>query len=134
MNAELAAAGLICVALGVGHETIGVVWVLPHLGKEHLSPTPFGPSSMTLAMLRVTWHIVTIFVLTLAGLLLTLAWAGDADPKIALLRWFAASWFVAVVIATSIAGMRVRNLRYLIRLPVPIMFLVVSMLCWKAST
>lgn len=71
MNAVLGIAGLLCVALALGHETVGQVWVLPTFSKERLSGTRLGPSSMTEGMVRVTWHIVTIFALALGGLLMT---------------------------------------------------------------
>ena len=133
MNVELGIAGLICVILAVGHTTIGVVWVLPRLTEERLPRTPFGPPSMTVAMVRVTWFIVTIFVLALGGLLLMLAWDEAADPKTLLLRWFAAMWLVATVMALWIGRRGLRN-RTFLRLPVPVLWLVVAVLCWKAST
>ncbi len=134
MNFELGIAGLICAVLAIGHTTVGAVWVLPNLTKERLPSTPFGPSSMTVAMVRVTWYIVTIFVLALGALLMILAWAEDADPKTVLLRSFAVMWLVATVMAVGISGFGVRKLRYLLRLPVPLFFLVVAVLCWTAST
>ena len=134
MNVELGIAGLICVALGIGHTTVGAVWVLPHLTKERLPSTPFGPSSMTVAMVRVTWYIVTIFVLALGALLMILALAEDVDPKTVLLRSFAVMWLVATAMAVGIAGLGVSKLRYLLRLPVPLFFMVVAVLCWMAST
>jgi hypothetical protein len=90
VNAGLGIAGVLCVALALGHETVGQVWVLPAFSKERLSGTRLGPSSMTEGMLRVTWHIVTIFALGVGGILLTLAWDGSADPRTLLLRWLAA--------------------------------------------
>ena len=80
MDVGLAIAGLISVALAVGHTTIGLVWVLPSITEEHLPGTPFGRPSMTVAMVRVTWYIVTIFALGSGGILMTLAWAAAADP------------------------------------------------------
>ena len=134
MDAELAIAGLISVALALGHTTVGVVWVLPHLTEERLPSTPFGSSSMTLAMVRVMWFIVTIFALASGGLLITLAWDAAADPKMLLLRWFAAMWLVATVMALSIAWRGVRSIRNILRLPVPLLWVVVAVLCWRAST
>ena len=137
MDIGLAIAGLISVALAFGHTTIGVVWVLPHLTEERLPGTPFGPSSMTVAMVRVAWFIVTIFALASGGLLINLAWDAAADPKVLLLRWFAAMWLAATAMAFWISwrGMRsLRSLRNLLRLPVPLLWVVIAVLCWKAST
>ena len=134
MDVELGIAGVICVGLGLGHMTIGVVWALPRLKETRLPSTPFGAPSMTLAMVRVTWHIVTIFVLTVAGILLTLAWTAAPDPKELILRSFAAMWFAATAMAVWVAGLTVRKLRNLLRLPVPLLFAVVAVLCWMAAS
>lgn len=134
MNVELTIAGGLCLVLAFGHETIGLVWVLPKLTKEGLPSTPFGSRSMTLAMLRVTWHVVTIFALALSILLLTLGLAPDADPQTLLLYSFAAMWLVATVMALWVAGRGMGSLRGLLRLPVPVLFLVVAVLLWLAST
>jgi hypothetical protein len=134
MNVGLAIAGLICVAMAFGHTAIGVRWVLPSLTEERLPSTPFGPSSLTLAMVHVTWYIVTVFVLAVGGVLLTLAWAPAADPKILLLRSFAVMWLAATAMATWVSRLRMRNLRSFFRLPVPLLWVVVAVLCWRAST
>ena len=81
MNVGLAIARVLCVALALGHETMGRVWVLPTFSKERPSSTRLGPSSMTEGMLRVTWHIVTIFALGVGGILLTLAWDGPRTRR-----------------------------------------------------
>jgi hypothetical protein len=133
MNVGLGIAGLICVVMAFGHNTIGLVWVLPSLTEERVPSTPFGPPSMTVAMLRVTWYIVTVFLLALGGLLLMLAWGADVDPKMLLLRWFAAMWFAATIMFGWVARRGLRNPRQLLRLPVPLLWVVVAVLCWLAS-
>lgn len=130
MNIALAVAGLICIALALGHQTIGAIWVLPHLSDDRVPATAFGRSSMTVAMLRVTWYIVTIFALALGILLLTLAWADGADPKTVLLRVFAAMWLAAATMALWLVRRRPRDV---LRLPVPLLWVVVAGLLWKAS-
>jgi hypothetical protein len=131
MDVALAIAGLITVALGVGHEALGLVWVLPRVTEDSLPRTPFGPPSLTEGMIRVTWHIVTIFALASGGLLLTLAWAPAPDAKTLLLRWFAAMWIAAAAMAFYVARPRPRQL---VRMPVPLLWVVVAVLCWEAST
>ena len=131
MNVGLGIAGLSCVGLALGHTTVGLVWVLPSLEEARLPSTPFGPPSMTAGMVRVTWHIVTLFCLAFAGVLMTLALAASADPKTVVLRWFAAGFLAATALVFLRAGVR---LRYLLRLPVWSLWVVVAVLCWKAST
>jgi hypothetical protein len=129
MNAELTIAGTGCAALAAGHAMIGR-FVLPALRSHHLPATPFGPPPVTVGMLRFTWHIVTVMLLAFSVLLMTLA-AGVADPKTLLLRWFAAFWLIAT--ATSIWVAR-RRIRGLLRPPLPMLFVVIAVMCWVAST
>jgi hypothetical protein len=136
MDVGLVIAGVICVAMAFGHETIGVVWVLPSLSEEHLPRTPFGSPSMTVSMLKVTFHVVTIFVLGLGVLFIALAWAPSSDAKTFLLRLFAVMWLVATAMAILVATRGARGLpglRGLLRLPVPLLWVVIAVLCWNAS-
>ena len=130
MNVELTIAGLSCATLALGHWFVGRR-VLPGLRSERMPSSPFGPPSMTLGMVRFTWHIVTVVLVAFAILLITLAWVGDDDPKTLLLRWFAAFWLVATVTVFWVARRRPRNL---LRLPVPVLFIVIAVMCWTAST
>jgi hypothetical protein len=131
MDMSVAIAGIISLVLGAGHETIGSVWVLPKLTHEHLAKTPFGPPSMTEAMVRVTWHIVTVFAVASGGLLLMLASTPTSDARTLTLRWFAGMWVAATGMTFYVTRPRLRNL---LRLPVPFLWLVAAVLCWVAST
>jgi hypothetical protein len=86
---------------------------------------------MTLGMVRFTWHIVSILLVGFGILLLALAWAPGADPKTLLLRWFAAFWLAATALACWNARRRPSSL---LRFPVPLVFVVIAVLCWTAST
>jgi hypothetical protein len=131
VSVELAIAGLGWFVLAFGHTVIGLRWVLPNLTKERLPSTPFGPPAMTLGMVRFTWQVVSLLLVGFGILLTTLAWAPDADPKTLLLRWFAA-WLLA---ATALAGWQARRRpRSLLRLPVPMIFVIIAVMCWTAST
>jgi hypothetical protein len=130
VKAELTIAGLGCVALALGHTTIGVRWVLPSLTNAQLPRTPLGPPSRTVGMLRFTWHVVTILVLGLGVLLLTIAWAPHANPKTLLLRWCAAALLVAATTACWNARHRPRSL---LRPPVPLVLVLIAALCGAAS-
>jgi hypothetical protein len=94
MNVELTIAGLSCFALAFGHTAIGFRWIVPNLTKESLPSTPFGPPSLTLGMVRFTWHIVSVLLVAFGVLLLTLAGATEMNPRMLVLRWFrgAVAW------------------------------------------
>ena len=129
MKVELTIAGVSCAALALGHWLVGR-WVLPNLTRERMPSTPFGPPSITLGMVRFTWHIVTVVLVAFATLLMALGWAADADPKTLLLRWFTAFWIAATARAYWVAR---RRLRGLLRPPVPVFFVVIAVMCWLAS-
>lgn len=131
MDIPLLVAGLICIALAFGHQTVGVVWVLPSLTAERVPATPFGPQGMTVAMLRVTWYIVTIFVGAVGVLLLLLASDATIDARTVLLRWFTFTWLAATAMALWVAREGLRN-RHFFRFPVPLLWVVVAVLCWTA--
>jgi hypothetical protein len=131
MSVELAIAGLGCFLLAFGHTTIGVRWVLRDLTEEGLSSTPFGPPSLTLSMLRFTWEVVSLVLVAFGVLLTTLAFAPHVDVETFLLRLLAAFWLVAA--ARAIWDVRHR-LRSVLRLPVPLVFVLVAAMCWVGST
>lgn len=131
MNVEVAIAALGWFVLAFGHTTIGLRWVLPNLTEGRLPSTPFGPPSLTLSMVRFTWQIVSVLLPAFGILFVTLAWAPDADPKTLLLRWFAALLLCATALACWEARRRPRSL---LRFPVPLVFVVIAVMCWTAST
>ena len=134
MEIGLLIAGLICVAMAFGHQTIGVKWVLPHVTEEHLPGSPFGPPRLSVHMIRVSWYIVTIFVFAFGVLLITVASEATVDLKTLLLRWSAAMWLVATAMALWVVRDRLRSFRQFLRLPVPAFWVIVALLCWGAST
>jgi hypothetical protein len=127
----LTIAGLGWLVLAFGHTVIGFGWVLPNLTAERLPSTPFGPPSLTLSMLRFTWYIVSVLLSAFGVLFLTLAWAPDADSRTLVLRWFAAFLLIATALACWQARRRPRSL---LRLPVPLVFVVIAAMCLAAST
>lgn len=131
MSLELAIAGLGCFLLAFGHTAIGLRWVLRDLTEESLSGTPFGPPTLTRTMLRFTWEVVSLMLVAFGVLLTTLAFARHVDVETLLLRWLAAFWLVAA--ARAIWDTRHRLLS-LLRLPVPLVFVLVAAMCWVAST
>lgn len=130
MNVELAIAGLACFVLAFGHAAIGLRWVLPIVGEGGLRRTPFGPPSLTLSMVRFTWHVVTLMLIGFGVLLAVLAWSPHADLRTVLLRWLAGLWLAATAMACWTTR---RRLRSLLRFPVPLFFAVIAIMCGVAS-
>ena len=130
MDVGLVIAGAASVALAAGHEVVGLAAVLRTIPEERLPATAFGPPSMTAAMLRVTWHLVGVFVVAVGGILLTFASSEERDPQVVVLRWLGAMWLAA----TAVAFWEVRRCpKNALRLPVPFVWPVIALLCWRAS-
>lgn len=130
MDVGLGVAGLITVAVGLGHETLGLLRVLPVLTEERVPSTRLGPPAMTVGMIRVTWHVVTILVVAVGSLLMALALAEASDSKTLLLRWLSVMWLAATAMAVWVAR---RRLRSFLRLPVPLVWVVIAVLLWRAA-
>lgn len=131
MKVELTIAALGCLLLAFGHTAIGRRWILPNLTVGALPGTPFGSPRLSLGMLRFTWNVVSIMLLGFGVLLMTLAFAPGADTKTLLLRWLAAFWLVAAVLAFW--GVR-RRPRSILRFPVPPVMLVIAVMSWITSS
>lgn len=129
MDPLSAVAGALCLAMALGHEVIGLRYVLPHLTEKSVPATPFGPPDLTVGMLRVTWHIVGLLVTALGvGLLVVAADPATSAPDV-VVRGVGTTFAAAAVMAYAVAPHPLRNLR---RLPVPVVWLVVAVLCWVA--
>lgn len=131
MNAALVVAGTSCLLLALGHAVVGLRWVLPNLTTGELPSTPFGSASLTLGMVRFTWHILTVVLAGFSVLFLVLAAAEGTNPKTVLLSWFTAFWLAATATAVWHARRRPSDL---LRLPVVALFVVIAAMCWLAVT
>lgn len=130
MTAELVIAGFSSLALAAGHTWIGLRWVLPHLDKGRLPRTPFGPSSLTLGMVRFCWQIISVLLPWFGVLFLALAWT-HVDPRTLILRLGGVFWLAATGI--SMWNARRRPAR-LLRFPVPAFMALIAAMCWLASS
>ena len=133
MNVALGVAGIVCIAMSFGHTAIGVKWVLPAIGDAKFPASPFGGSSMSATMIRVTWFVVTIFAAGVGITLILLAWAPELGARAIFLRATGIMWSSATVMACTVAFRRTRSLRTMFRLPVPFLWLGVAIICWLAA-
>src|SRR3712207_3321834 len=115
MDAWLGIAGVLCIAMAFGHTAIGLRWVLPHITKEHFVDTPFGPRTMSVSMVLVTWFIVTIFAFAIGGILVTLAWMPELDPRTVALRWISGLWLAAALMAGVVVLRRMTSASNVVR-------------------
>lgn len=130
MSPELVIAAVCCFLLTTGHTAIGARWVLPGLDREALPKTPFGSRSMTFNMIRFTWNVVSLFQFACGVLLAILAFAPHANLDPLVLRWLAGFWVAATLMLLWEVRRRPRSL---LRLPVPLLLVVIAAACWAAS-
>jgi hypothetical protein len=64
MNVEMTVAGPGFIVLALGHMAVGARWVLPNLTRADLPSTPLGSPSMALGMVRFTWHMLTVVLVS----------------------------------------------------------------------
>ena len=127
MNIPLLVAGPLALLGAAIHGGAGERLVLRKLFSGPLPSTPFGGHAATMAMIRVTWHIVTLTFLAFGSALEACGslGAGDACRGIGVV---AASSFTAyLALAVALALQRPRRLFFH---PGPVMFLTVAALTW----
>jgi hypothetical protein len=127
MNLPFLVAGASALAGAAIHGAAGERLVLRKLFSGPLPSTPFGGHAATKAMIRATWHIVTLTFLVFGSALEACGslGAGDACRGIGVV---AASSFTAyLALAVALALQPPRKLLFH---PGPVLFLTVAALTW----
>ncbi len=127
MIPQFLAAGVLAMAGAAIHGGLGEAVVLRPLFSGELPSSRFGGPSATRAMIRATWHIVT---LTFAAFGLSLATCGfvgpgDACRGIGVVAASSFTGFLAVAVAVVLQRPRAE-----IRHRGPLVFLAVAALTW----
>jgi hypothetical protein len=128
MNALLVAAGTLLFVAAAVHGIAGETLVVRKLRPGSLPSTRFGGPSMTMTMIRASWHLTTIgFLAAGAGLVLSgSVLEGDTARGVALAAAGAATGFAAVVTGGALA----RSPRTFFRHPAPLLLSAVAALAW----
>ena len=128
MNVPLLVAGSLSLVAAAVHGGAGEVLVVRKLSPERLPSTRFGGGSMTMAMIRASWHLTTIGFLTV-GCALILAGSvldGETARAVGAVAAAAASGFAAIVLG----GLIRVGPRMLFRHPAPLVLTLVAVLAW----
>lgn len=136
MNLPFAIAAVLALFGAAIHGIVGERLVVSRLRRESLAPTKFGGPSMTMLMIRVTWHVVTLVFVVVGGALAVCTPAGSGEACAGVGRVAAISYlsFSALAFLLSFASHGSRATRLLVRHPGPIVFLGVAGLSWWGST
>ena len=130
MNGWFVSAGSLLVLAAAIHGGLGEVLVVRRLKTASLPRTPFGGTAMSMAMLRVAWHVGTLAfllfgsALVVAGTILS----GEAATATAAVSAVAATAFAALVVCLGYA--HTRSLRGFFAHPAPIVLTVTASLAW----
>lgn len=122
MDALLATAAFLLVAVGAAHSYLGERYILIRLFRRPDLPHLFGSDDFTKRTLRFAWHVTTLACWGFAALL-ALA-AGDRLDRTTMLRVVAAT--MAVTAAYILVASRARHLAWIV-------FGAVAALVWAAS-
>ena len=133
MDVALIAAGALELAAAAIHGAGGERLVVRRLEVERLPSTRFGGPRMTMAMIHVSWHIVTVaFLVTGTALLVGgLALDGDAARALSISAAVAASGYGLVALGLGVRHMR--SPRSLLGHPGPIVLTATAALAWVGA-
>jgi hypothetical protein len=127
MNAPFLVAGVLALVGVAVHGVAGERLVLRKLFAGPLPSTPFGGQFATKAMIRVTWHIVTVTFLAFGSALEVCGAMGTGDACRGIGVMAASSFTAYLAVAVVVV---VRRPRMLVRHLGPLMFLAVAALTW----
>jgi hypothetical protein len=128
MNIAFIIAGLLALTAAAIHGGLGEKIVVTKLRRETLPTSKFGGSSMTLLMIRVTWHITTLAFLVLGSALLVCSPGAPGDACEGIGRLSSISFASFFLLAAALAAPNIR--RTVQRHPAPLVFALVAVLSW----
>jgi hypothetical protein len=126
-------AGILSLAAAAIHGGVGERLVVMRLPKEELPRTPFGGAASSMAMIRVTWHIVTLSFFAM-GVTLVLCTGLSAETACAGAGRLVAASFLGYFVVAGAIAIRRRTAKLVARHPAPLIFATVAVLAWFGST
>lgn len=127
MNPPLLVAGVLALVAAAVHGLGGELLVLRRLSSRALPSGPFGGPSMTMTMIRVTWHITTIAFVELGTLEIYAAVvSGGVSRGVELLAAATVTAFAALAIGAGLRHGPTALLRHL----GPLVLATIAGLAW----
>jgi len=131
MNAWLFAAGsLILIGCGI-HSFLGEVLFLRRTPAEALPTSIFGGHRASKAMMRASWHLLSLTWLTMGAALMFFS-VSVHDPAVHVFSIPVAIAFSGATLYVTATAL-VTDLRALIRHPAGILFVAITVLTWRGS-
>lgn len=131
MSPLLLVAGSIAIAGAAIHGGGGELLVVRRLSTASLPPSRFGGPSMTMLMIRATWHMTTVAFATSGAALLVSGTVlhGDAARWVAAFAAAATTGFAAI----AVLGAATRSPRAFLHHPGPVILTAVAVLAWVGA-
>ena len=130
MNWPFAIAGFLALTGAAVHGILGEKIVVTKLRTETLPSSRFGNATMSLLMIRATWHITTLAFLVLGSALVACTPASSAACE-GVGRVSAIAFASFFVLTIGLAAPHVR--RTVRRHPAPLIFLAVAVMAWVGA-
>lgn len=105
MNFYFVASALILIVIGISHSVLGERLVLGPLSRSADLPKLLGSGAFMCRTLRFTWHITTVLLVAVAGVLLILAEPSSAET----LKGIPRSLALASLVCALISGLTTRG-------------------------
>lgn len=125
MTVAVGIAGVMCVGLALGHMFVGRL-VLDRLPRN-LHPIPFGDGTFTRGLVVFTWHALGLMLTATGAILILLARGEPAADRGEVILLVGAVYAAATVLLVWMTRRRPSDL---LRAPVWVLFIVISVLCW----
>jgi hypothetical protein len=131
MNVYYLAAGIMSLFATSAHFFTGEIWIFPHLQGRGLPRTLFGEPYVTLRILRVVWHFVTIdFVVSAVALfLLATSYPSEGSAMTAKLISLHFAGYVLAVLVVAVG-----RPKDLLRAPQLLVFATIAALTWWGAS
>lgn len=125
MRAALTIAGSLCLVVAGGHTLVGRM-VLDCLPRD-LPPTRLGDGASTRRVIVFTSYALSLMLATTGAVLITIARGEPADDRGEVVFLVGAVYAAATVLLAWMNRLRPSEL---LRRPVWVLFIVISVLCW----
>ncbi len=124
MNGYLLAAGILSGLMGLGHSVLGERMVLNRLSALENLPPVLGSTLFTRRILRFTWHLTSVLLLAMGGILAVLAGAPPSREGRLILVIAAANYLACALVSGIIT--RGRHFSWFV-------FLAITALVWYGA-
>ena len=124
MSVPLIAAAILSAAIGIAHSVLGEKLVLGPLFERGEVPKLLGSASFARNTLRFTWHVTTVLLVGVGGVVFALARLPVDGRSVTVLRLLSVTFIVSAMV--SLIGARGKHFSWWV-------FLAIAVLLWLGA-